>query len=57
MGNILHCPMFFEKEVPALFSAFSYPVEAASRRHRGEREFLVTCRSTLFIELLIVEEH
>jgi len=49
--------MFFEKEVPALFSAFSYPVEAASRRHRGEREFLVTCRSTLFIELLIVEEH
>lgn len=45
-----------EKEVLALFAAFSYLVEAANQRHQGEREFLVTRRYTPLIELLIVDE-
>lgn len=39
-----------------LFAAFSYVVEAASKHHQGEREFLVTRRTTPLIELLIVDE-
>jgi DNA transposition AAA+ family ATPase len=45
-----------EKEVLALFAAFSYLVEAANQRHQSEREFLVTRRYTPLIELLIVDE-
>jgi DNA transposition AAA+ family ATPase len=45
-----------EKEVLALFAAFSYLVEAANQRHQGSEEFLVTRRYTPFIELLIVDE-
>jgi DNA transposition AAA+ family ATPase len=40
----------------ALFAAFSYLVEAANERHQGKEDFLVTRRSSPFIELLIVDE-
>jgi hypothetical protein len=42
--------------VLALFAAFSYLVEAANQRHQGKEDFLVTRRSSHFIELLIVDE-
>jgi hypothetical protein len=45
-----------EKEVLTLFAAFSYLVEAANQRHLGKEEFLVTCRFSHLIELLIVDE-
>jgi hypothetical protein len=45
-----------EKEVLTLFAAFSYLVEAASQRHQGKEEFLVTRRFSHLIELLIVDE-
>ena len=45
-----------EKEVLTLFAAFSYLVEAANQRNLGESDFLVTRRSSHFIELLIVDE-
>jgi DNA transposition AAA+ family ATPase len=45
-----------EKEVLALFAAFSYLVEAANQRHQGKEAFLVTRRYTPLIELLIVDE-
>ena len=45
-----------EKEVLTVFAAFSYLVEAASQRHQGNEEFLVTRRFSHLIELLIVDE-
>jgi hypothetical protein len=42
--------------VLALFAAFSYLVEAANRRYQGKEDFLVTRRSSHFIELFIVDE-
>jgi hypothetical protein len=39
-----------------LFAAFSYLVEAANQRHQGKEAFLVTCRFSHLIELLIVDE-
>jgi DNA transposition AAA+ family ATPase len=45
-----------EKEVLALFAAFSYLVEAATQGHQGREEFLVTRRFSHLIELLIVDE-
>src|SRR5713226_8455817 len=49
-------PGRIEKEVLTLFAAFSYLVEAASQRHQGKEEFLVTRRFSHVIELLIVDE-
>ena len=49
-------PGRIEKEVLALFAAFSYLVEVANQRHQGKEEFLVTRRYTSLIELLIVNE-
>jgi len=48
-------PNRIESQVLALFAAFSYLVEAANQHHQGERDFLVTRRSSHFIELLIVD--
>lgn len=45
-----------EKELLTLFAAFSYLVEAATRRHQGKEEFLVTSRFSHLIELLLVDE-
>jgi type II secretory pathway predicted ATPase ExeA len=45
-----------ENQVLTLFAAFSYLVEAASQRHQGTEEFLVTRRFSPLIELLIVDE-
>lgn len=45
-----------EKQVLTLFAAFSYLVEAASQRHQGTEEFLVTRRFSPLIELFIVDE-
>jgi DNA transposition AAA+ family ATPase len=45
-----------EKEILALFAAFSYLVEAAIQGHHGKEEFLVTRRFSHLIELLIVDE-
>ena len=49
-------PARIEQQVLALFAAFSYLIEAANERHQGKEEFLVTRRSSHFIELLIVDE-
>jgi AAA domain len=49
-------PSRIERQVLALFAAFSYLVEAANERHQGKEDFLVTRRSSPFIELLIVDE-
>ncbi len=49
-------PNRIESQVLALFAAFSYLVEAANQRNLGERDFLVTRRTSAFIELLIVDE-
>ncbi len=49
-------PARIERQVLALFAAFSYLVEAANERQPSERDFLVTRRSSHFIELLIVDE-
>lgn len=49
-------PGRIEKEVLTLFAAFSYLVEAANQHHQGKEDFLVTRRSSHFIELLIVDE-
>lgn len=49
-------PGRIEKEVLTLFAAFSYLVEAASQRHQGKEDFLVTRCYTPLIELLIVDE-
>jgi len=49
-------PNRIESQVLALFAAFSYLVEAANQRHQGKEDFLVTRRSSHFIELLIVDE-
>jgi DNA transposition AAA+ family ATPase len=49
-------PNRIESQVLTLFAAFSYLMEAANQRHQGERDFLVTHRSSHFIELLIVDE-
>src|SRR5579871_829590 len=49
-------PARIERQVLALFAAFSYLIEAANERHQGKEEFLVTRRSSHFIELLIVDE-
>jgi len=45
-----------EKEILALFAAFSYLVEAATQGHQGKEEFLLTRRFSHLIELLIVDE-
>lgn len=45
-----------EKEILALFAAFSYLVEVAIQGHQGKEEFLVTRRFSHLIELLIVDE-
>jgi DNA transposition AAA+ family ATPase len=49
-------PGRIEREVMALFAAFSYLVEAANQHHQGKEEFLVTRRFSHFIELLVVDE-
>ncbi len=49
-------PSRIERQVLPLFAAFSYLMEAANERHQGKEEFLVTRRSSHFIELLIVDE-
>jgi DNA transposition AAA+ family ATPase len=49
-------PSRIEQQVLALFAAFSYLIEVANERHQGKEEFLVTRRSSHFIELLIVDE-
>lgn len=49
-------PNRIESQVLALFATFSYLVEAANQRHQGNEDFLVTRRSSHFIELLIVDE-
>jgi DNA transposition AAA+ family ATPase len=49
-------PGRIEKEVLALFAAFSYLVEEALQQHQGKEDFLVARRSTAVIELLIVDE-
>ncbi len=45
-----------ERQVLSLFAAFSYLIETANQRHQGKEDFLVTRRSSHFIELLIVDE-
>lgn len=49
-------PARIERQVLALFAAFSYLVEAANQRHQGKEDFLVTRRTSAYIELLIVDE-
>jgi type II secretory pathway predicted ATPase ExeA len=49
-------PGRIERQVLALFAAFSYLIEAANQRHQGKEDFLVTRRSSHVIELLIVDE-
>jgi DNA transposition AAA+ family ATPase len=49
-------PGRIEREVMALFAAFSYLVEAANQRHQGKEDFLVTRRFSHLIELLIIDE-
>jgi len=49
-------PGRIEREVMALFAAFSYLVEAANQHHQGKEEFLVTRRFSPLIELRIVDE-
>jgi len=49
-------PGRIEREVMALFAAFSYLVEAANQRHQGREDFLVTRRFSHLIELFIVDE-
>lgn len=49
-------PARIERQVLALFAAFSYLVEAANERHHPSEDFLVTRRSSPFIELLMVDE-
>ena len=49
-------PGRIEREVMAVFAAFSYLVEAANQRHQGREDFLVTRRFSHLIELLIVDE-
>lgn len=49
-------PGRIEREVMALFAAFSYLVEAANQHHQGKEDFLVTRRFSHLIELLIVDE-
>jgi DNA transposition AAA+ family ATPase len=49
-------PGRIEREVMALFAAFSYLVEAANQHHQGKEDFLVTRRFSHLIELLIIDE-
>ncbi len=49
-------PVRIERQVLALFAAFSYLMEAANERHQDKEDFLVMHRSSQFIELLIVDE-
>ncbi len=49
-------PARIERQVLALFAAFSYLMEAANQGHQGKEDFLVTRRSSHFIELLVVDE-
>ena len=49
-------PARIERQVLALFAAFSYLVEAANERHQGKEDFLVTRRASAYIELLIIDE-
>lgn len=49
-------PARIERQVLALFAAFSYLVEAANERHHPSEDFLVTRRTSAYIDLLIIDE-